>query len=302
VSSLPFTDEPPPALEGVEHDHIDLPDVRVHVALAGSGPPLVLLHGWPQNWWTWRHVIPLLAGEHRLICPDLRGHGWSSAPSAGYDKEQFATDLLGVMDAMGLDRVGLVGHDWGGFASFLACLRAPERFRALVVCNIVHPWMHAVPRRASDITALPALSYQAVLSVPGLGEWILRTKPSLVARGVGFDAVHRDAWTREDRELFARRLQDPARAHASSLLYRTWLTREMVPNSTGRYRDKRLTVPTRLLFGTRDAVVRRAWLEGYERYADDMEVVDVPDSGHFIAEERPDLVASTIRELLAREA
>ena len=113
--------------------------------------------------------------------------------------------------------------------------------------------------------------------------------------------MHRDAWTREDRELFARRLQDPARAHASALLYRTWLTREMLPNSTGRYRDKRLTVPTRLLFGTRDAVVRRGWIEGYQRYADAMEVVDVPDSGHFIAEERPDLVASTIRELLAQE-
>jgi pimeloyl-ACP methyl ester carboxylesterase len=302
VNSQPIADEPPPALPGVEHDHVDLPDVRVHVALAGSGPPVVLLHGWPQNWWTWRHVIPLLAGDYRLICPDLRGHGWSSAPSGGYDKEQFATDLLGVLDAMELDRVGLVGHDWGGFASFLACLRAPERFRALVVGNIVHPWQHAVPFAPSTLTALPALAYQPVLATPVLGEWLLRTKPWLVARGIGSDAVHRDAWTREDRELFARRLQDPARARASCLLYRTWVLREMGPILRGRYRDKRLTVNTRLLFGTRDGVVRREWLEGYQRYADSMEVIDVPDSGHFIAEERPDLVASTIRELLAQEA
>jgi pimeloyl-ACP methyl ester carboxylesterase len=303
VDSQRIADEPPPALDGVEHIHVDLPDVRVHVATAGHGPPVVLLHGWPQNWWTWRHVIPRLATDHRVICPDLRGHGWSSAPSTGYDKEQLATDLLGVLDALELDRVGLAGHDWGGFASFLACLRAPERFRALLVLNIVHPWQHAVPfHPAAALKAIPGLAYQPLLSTPGLGEWVLRTKPSLVARAVGSDAVHRDAFTREDRELFGRRLQDPARAHASSLVYRTWLTREMGPIFRGRYRDKRLEVRTRLLFGMRDAVIRREWLEGYERYADAMEVVEVPDSGHFIAEERPDLVETHLRELLAEAA
>ena len=299
MDSQRFADEPPPALDGVEHDHVDLPDVRIHVATAGQGPPVVLLHGWPQNWWTWRHVIPLLSADHRVICPDLRGHGWSSAPSGGYDKEQLATDLLGVLDALELDRVGLAGHDWGGFTGFLACLRAPERFRAFLALNIVHPWQHAVPFRPSSLMALPRLAYQPVLSTPGLGEWLLRTKPSLVGRGVGSDAVHRDAFTREDRELFARRLQDPARARASGLVYRTWLTREMGPILRGRYRDRRLTVRTRVLFGMRDAVVRREWLEGYERYADAMDVVEVPDSGHFIAEERPDLLAAELRELLA---
>ena len=74
----------------------------MHVAEAGSGPPLLLVHGWPQHWFCWRRVVPLLADRYRLIMPDLRGHGWSDAPR-GYDKEQLATDLLGLLDTLELD-------------------------------------------------------------------------------------------------------------------------------------------------------------------------------------------------------
>ena len=78
----------------------------------GTGDPVVLQHGWPQNWWAWRHVIPVLAERYRVICPDLRGHGWSDAPPKGYEKEQFATDLLAVLDTLELEQAGdrLVPH------------------------------------------------------------------------------------------------------------------------------------------------------------------------------------------------
>ncbi|MDQ4048476.1 MAG: alpha/beta hydrolase, partial [Actinomycetota bacterium] len=122
----------PPRLEGVEHRFVDADGLRVHVTEAGHGEPLLLQHGWPQHWWAFRALIPVLAERYRVICPDLRGHGWTDAPAGGYEKEQLATDLLGVLDALGLERVRLVGHDWGGFAGFLACLRAPERFSHLV--------------------------------------------------------------------------------------------------------------------------------------------------------------------------
>src|SRR5688500_7961534 len=98
-----------PDLPGVTHRTVDVDGLAVHVAEAGEGPPLVLLHGWPQHWWCWRHVVPLLADSYRLVMPDLRGHGWTEAPSGGYDKEQLATDLLGTLDVLGLDEVGLVG-------------------------------------------------------------------------------------------------------------------------------------------------------------------------------------------------
>lgn len=101
---------------GVHQRHVSVNGVRLHVAEAGHGPPLILLHGWPQHWWCWRHVIPRLAAERRVLAPDLRGWGWSDAPDDGYAKATFAADILALMDAEHLDRVDLVGHDWGGFA------------------------------------------------------------------------------------------------------------------------------------------------------------------------------------------
>src|SRR5215203_217806 len=101
---------PMPDVEGVSHRY-----VQIDGAEAGSGPPLVLLHGWPQNWYCWRRVAPLVMHRYRVIMPDLRGHGWSSAPNRGYDKDQLATDVLRTADELGLDEFGLVGHDWGGW-------------------------------------------------------------------------------------------------------------------------------------------------------------------------------------------
>jgi pimeloyl-ACP methyl ester carboxylesterase len=92
--------------------------VRLHVAVdEGDGPPLVMLHGWPQDSRMWRHVVPALSKRFRCIAMDLRGLGRSPAPADGYDKQQLARDVLHTMDDLGLDQVRIVGHDWGGVAA-----------------------------------------------------------------------------------------------------------------------------------------------------------------------------------------
>lgn len=161
-----------PSLSGVTHRTLDVHGLAVHVAEAGQGPPLVLLHGWPQHWWCWRHVVPLLAPSYHLVMPDLRGHGWTAAPAGGYDKEQLASDLLGTLDSLGLDRVGLVGHDWGGWTGFLACLRAPERFSGFLALGITHPFQR-VDRRVFQAWRA---SYQVALSTP-MAAAALRVSP-----------------------------------------------------------------------------------------------------------------------------
>lgn len=107
-----------PALEGVEHRHVDVAEgVRIHVADAGpaDGPAVMLVHGFPQNWWEWRDLIgPLAADGNRVLCPDLRGAGWSSAPRSRYTKTEMADDLAAVLDGLGVAKVKLVAHDWGG--------------------------------------------------------------------------------------------------------------------------------------------------------------------------------------------
>ena len=119
------TQRPLPDLEGVSHEYVDLPGLRMHVAVAGpaDAEPLVLLHGWPQHWYAWRRLIGPLSEHYRVYCPDLRGFGWSDAPAGSYLKAQLAADVIALLDALGLDRVRLAGHDWGGFTGFLALHR-----------------------------------------------------------------------------------------------------------------------------------------------------------------------------------
>jgi pimeloyl-ACP methyl ester carboxylesterase len=106
-----------PWVPGVEHGYVDVDGLLMHAAEAGEGDPIVLLHGWPRHWYLWRDLIPQLATDRRVICPDLRGFGWTEAPAGGYGKDQLATDRLGV------DRFDLVGHDWGAYTGFLIALR-----------------------------------------------------------------------------------------------------------------------------------------------------------------------------------
>ena len=278
-----------PELEGVSHRHVEVAGIRLHVAEAGAGDPVLLVHGWPQHWWCWRHVIPPLAAERRVICLDLRGFGWSDAPPGRYDKATFAADIVGALDALGIERVDLVAHDWGAWAGFLACLGHPDRFRSYLALNMYPPW----PERRPSLGALLGLWrlwYQVALATPGLGQALVR-RTDFPRRVITTGAVHPGAWTEADLESFAAVLREPARARASVRLYRTFLLRELAPYAAGTHRGRRLRVPTLLLHGTRDLAVDHRRLGDWEAWADHMSVELRDDSGHFIAEELPGVVA-----------
>jgi pimeloyl-ACP methyl ester carboxylesterase len=279
-----------PQIAGIEHREVDAAGLRMHVVEAGppDGDPVLVLHGWPQNWYEWRHQIPALAGAgYRVIVPDLRGFGQSDAPPHGYDKENMATDVLNLMDAMGLERVRLLAHDWGGWIGFILCVHAPERFSRYVALNIPHLWAKTGPRLLLNIWRF---WYQVVIASP-LGRWLLRNRPGFVRRIIQGSSPNPQSWTDEDIEAFTRPLQEPARAEASVQLYRTFLLREFGPVGAGRYQKHRLTVPTRLLFGTEDFAIPKAFFRrDTKEFADDFTIEFVPDTGHFIAEERPELV------------
>lgn len=278
----------PPALDGVTHRWVEARGIRFHVAEAGAGEDVVLLlHGWPQHWYEWRHVIPALSGKHRVLAMDLRGFGWSDAPSGGYLKEDLAADVLAVLDQMGVERVKLVGHDWGGWVGFLLCLRAPERFERYLALNIVHPWIEI--RKA-----LPhawRFWYQAAVLAPLLG-YRLHRGGRFIRSALRLGVHDRGVWDEGTLSSFADNLAEPDRARAAVQMYRVFNLREAGPVVRGRYAGKRLTVPTQMLFGTDDMAIHPSLLAGYEKHADDMRVEFVPDCGHFIADERPDLVAA----------
>ena len=284
-----------PEVKGVTHRTVRARGLDFHVAEAGSGDDVVVcLHGWPQHWYEWRYLMPALADRHRVLALDLRGFGWSDAPRDGYEKENLASDVLAVLDALGLERVKLVGHDWGGWIGFLLGLRAPRRIERFLVLNVVPPW---VGLRATAGHAW-RFWYQQVVLAPGIG-YRLHRQGDFVRRVLVGGSTVRDPWTEETLEAFADNLAEPARARAAVQIYRTFNWREVLPIVRGRYANARLTVPTLMVFGVDDLVLRPEMLSGYEDHADDMRVELVEDCGHFIADERPELVADRARELFA---
>jgi pimeloyl-ACP methyl ester carboxylesterase len=286
---------PFPHVDGVEHRYVEARGLRFHVAEAGpaDADPVLLLHGWPQHWYEWRHQIPALAQQYRVIVPDLRGFGWSDAPPDGYEKENMATDVLALMDEMGLERVRLLGHDWGGWIGFILCVRAPERFSRNLALNIPHLWSKTSLRTLAGIWRF---WYQWLMATPGLGAYVVGKRD--FAGRVLRKSAPAGTWSEEEIAAFTGPLCEPARTRATVKLYRTFLLREFGPVAAGRYRGKRLTVPTRLLFGVNDFAISAAFLRGdTSEFADDLTIELVPDTGHFIVEEQPELVTQRALEL-----
>ena len=284
--------ELPPAT-GVSHRRVALRSVGLHVAEAGDGPPLVLLHGWPQHWWSWRRLIPRLAETYRVIVPDLRGWGWSDAPPGDYAKATLAADVVELLDAEGLDAVRIVAHDWGGYVGFLIALEQPARVERLMALDIAPPWRGAPhPRQL----ALPLFgAYQALLATPGLGPWTLTSSGRFVRaliRAASGPGMH---WSDDELAVYADVLREPARARASCACYRTFLTHELPSVMAGGDRSGELRVPTMLVMGAASPL-RRALAP---RPGPSMHVETIPGAGHFLPEEAPDRVLELAMPFLA---
>ena len=284
-----------PAVPGVEHRDVEVRGIRLHVAEAGAGPPLILLHGWPQHWWCWRHLIPRLAEGYRVLAPDLRGWGWSAAPEDDYAKSTFAADIVALMDVEGLDSARILGHDWGGYTAFLIALDHPERVERLVALDIAPPWMGR-PRPRHLAVPLFA-SYQVLLATPVVGPRAMtsgrRFVRQIIRRGSGPQAEWRD----DDLDVYADVLREPARARASSACYRTFLTREVPAAMRDGRRPGELEVPSLLVMGEASPL-RRSIDPQPSR---NLSVQSIPGAGHFLPEEAPEQVLNLATPFLLEE-
>ena len=286
----------PPPIKGVTHNYAEANGIRIHYAEAGDGPPLLLLHGWPQHHYMWRDVIEELRVNYRVIAPDLRGFGWSEAPGEGYDGDTFARDQVALLDALEIEKASVIGHDWGGWTTFLLGLTHPERCERLMVCNAPHPWPRMSPRTA--LSQLPRAWYGALVASPGIGRR-LHTKSNFVIRALKGSTP---PGTFSDAELasYADSFRDPDRADAAVALYRYYLSLSERGLRGRQVADgARLKPPTLLLFGEKDfAISKRLIDDGYKAHADDM-TVEFADAGHFIVNEKPELVVAHARAFLA---
>ncbi|WP_327113770.1 alpha/beta hydrolase [Nocardia sp. NBC_01730] len=285
----------PPDIRGARRSFVTARGVRFHVTEAGptDGRPVLALHGWPQHHYAYRHLLADPPDGLRIIAPDLPGYGWSGPAPHRWAKEDVASDVLALLDALGLDRVLLVGHDWGGYIAHLLVLRAPERFDALLALNMAHPWQ--TPRVFLP-HAWRFLVYQP--PVAAFGRY-LHQRTRFLEQLIFPGAVrHRAEFGPEVVRAYADRFRDPVCARTATDTYRTFLLRE-VPRSARRGEGRRATIPIRALFGVEDAAIHPSLAAEETALADDYRLELVENCGHFIAEERPDLVRARLVELAA---
>ncbi|HEX2129834.1 MAG TPA: alpha/beta fold hydrolase [Solirubrobacterales bacterium] len=282
------------AATAAKERRVRVPGAELHVLDAGEGDPVVLVHGWPQHGHMWRHLVPELAATRRVLVPDLRGFGRSEAPPGDYRKHTLAGDLVALLDAEGIERATLIGHDWGGWAAWLVALEHPGRVERLVAIDIPPPWGGGVTVRRLPQQLTIGL-YQAIISAPFLGVRSVQSgaMPGGILRGGSAKAMR---YSEAELETYLAPLREEPRARASVALYRTFLTREAPAIARGTYTTDDLRVPTLAIYGSESKLVK---MTGLPEPGPELRVEVVAGSGHFVPEEKPDEVARLVQGFLA---
>jgi pimeloyl-ACP methyl ester carboxylesterase len=283
---------PLPEASGFEHLVVETPGLHTHVATIGEGEPVVLLHGFPQHWWQWHAVAPAIAASgYRVICPDLRGAGWTVADDPRVERETRLRDLLALFDVLGIERARLVSHDMGVITAMQLCYAHPERVRAAVQLAVPPGFMTFSPKVFPGFRHLPQFIWY---------------RPGASLRGIFSEAYVARPMPEAAVEAHLAPMSLPGIDGAVRPLTRGMILPEAMRIGRGFYRRRRLTVPTLVVFGRRD----RPWTEENmgrvcrdpQRYADRVEFAYVDDAAHFITDDAPGAVADLSLDWFERAA
>ena len=292
-------------IDGLEYRRIEIGDATYRVAVGGDGPAVVLLHGYPQTHYCWHRVVPELARSRTVIAPDLRGYGASEAPPGGphgegYSKRNMAADLVGILDALEVDRAAVVGHDRGGRVAYRAALDHPGRVERLAVLNIV-PTIEQFER----VTPENAIGYWP---------WFLLAQPApFPERLIEGAPAHYvgsilDSWsarperiTTEARDAYIAALSDPATIAATCADYRASFHLDRGDDAADREAGRKISSPTLVVWGALDEGFggdSQGPVEVWRRWADRVEDRPIA-AGHFIPEEAPEALTGALLDFLA---
>ena len=274
---------------GFEHHYAHLDGVTLHFVTAGAADaePLVLLHGWPQTWYEWRHVMPELARRWRVIAPDLRGLGDSSRPPGGYDKRTVAADIWQLLCRLGVEKFSLVGHDWGGPVAYRLAADHPDAVRRLAILDVV------IPGDGTDVMYMNRW-HHGFHWVPDVPEALTAGRERIYLEHFYRNwGARPDVMTEADIDEYVRTFAKPGAMRAGFNLYRA--TPQDVADNRETIARFRLPMPVLGLSGSggrgRGADVVLASLG---RVADDVRGEELPDCGHWVAEEVPDLLVQKL--------
>ena len=288
-----------PTHHGFDSHRVPANGIALHLARTGSGRPLMLLHGWPEFWLTWAPCMRRLAERFQLHAPDLRGFGDSDKPTQGPSRDAgpdvHAADVLALMDQLQLRRVGIVAHDVGAYVAQALAREHPESIAGLFFFNCPYP---GIGRRWAEAGHLIEIWYQSFHQMPWAAKLVGSSRAACRAyighflRHWAHDAHAFDsdleAWV--DNFMKPGNLQGGFDWYLSVAASRLAVIREEAP------RLPRIELPTRVLWGRHDPILKAEWTDRLPEYFRDPEITIAEDAGHFVHYETPDRASAAIAE------
>ncbi len=275
------------------HGYASVNGVKLHYAEMGSGPLVILLHGFPECWYEWRHVMTHLAPYFHVVAPDMRGYNWSDKPSGvgEYKTATVAQDIVDLIEALGESRAYIVGHDWGGAIAWYMGMHHGTHINKLVVANAPHP--AAFERELKRFRQLGRSWYVLFFQLPWLPEASIRLALRSTLQG---SAATPGAFTQDALDVYMNNISQPGVATAMINYYRATFRQGPAWFKTG---EQSISMPTLLLWGMKDFALLPELTEGLEEWIDDLRVVRIPDSGHWVPEEKPGVMSDNLIEFLS---
>ncbi len=276
------------------HRDIMTNGIRMHYVTQGNGPLIVLLHGFPEFWYSWRYQMPFLAERgYTVIAPDLRGYNDTDKPRTGYDVPTLVGDIAGLIKGLGQEKAVIVGHDWGGALAWAFAMSYPQMTERLIVMNAPHP--QAMLRAFRTLKQLRKSWYMFAFQLPWLPEnALLRNNAYEIGRMLKGAAVQKSAFPNEVLATYQEVMSKPGAMTAALNYYRQLFRHPL--RSAKNYTS--IGVPTLLIWGEQDIALGIELTYGLEQWVPNIQIKRIPDSGHWVQQEKPELVNTLMAEFL----
>jgi len=272
----------------------------------GTPPVVVLLHGFPEHWYAWRHQLsPLAEAGYRVVAPDMRGYNRSSAPAGvdSYSIDTLVTDVRELVGHLKAPTVDLVGHDWGGLVAWETAIREPDLLKRLAILNAPHPAAYRRALRRSPEQLLRSW-YVFLAQVPWLPERLLEADGFRAVETMLSDTVEPDAFTPEEIDRYRAAMARSESVSGPINYYRAQaretLREDLQSLLPGQQRrDETINVPTLVIWGEQDRALSIELLDGLEEWVPDLTVRRLPTASHWVQADAPDRVTEELLTFLA---
>ena len=284
--------------EKIKFDYAQIGDVKLHYATAGDGEKLVvLLHGFPEFWYSWRHQILALSDEYTVVAPDMRGYNLSDKPLKveDYQVDKLVDDVGGLIRHFGREKAAVIGHDWGASVAWATAVKHPEYLWKLGALQVppIPVW-----KKNQTFKQFLASWYMFFFQIPRLPEWLMsRNDYAVLAKGLKDSTAQRGVFTDLDIAEYKKAWSEPRALTSAINYYRANILKRLFGKTN---KQEKIKVPTLFIYGEKDTAVLPETVKGIGDMIDaPFEEFFIPDAGHWVQQEAAEIVTQILREFLA---